>query len=66
VKHRGQQVTLKNKTTEELVTVVVVLADTNMGYLAADKNKISPLVAHFIDDRDWNWYHPSEWKELSG
>lgn len=66
MKHRGQQVTLKKKDTGELVKVVVVLADTNMGYLAADASKISPLVAHFIDDRDWSWYHPSEWKELSG
>ena len=64
MRRRGQRVKLKNKETGEEVTAVVVLADSRMGYLAADPNEISPLVIHFIDEREWNWYHPDEWSEL--
>ena len=58
MKHRGQQVSLENVVTKEVVRVVVVLADSKQGYLAADTKVISPLVQHFIDDKDWQWYHP--------
>jgi hypothetical protein len=64
VRKRGQTVRLKNKESGEEITAVVILADSRMGYLAADRGKISPLVTHFIDDRDWNWYHPDQWSEL--
>ena len=64
MKRRGQSVTLKNNETGQEVSVVVVLADSMQGYLAADKKKLSPMVAHFIDGGDWNWYHPDQWTEL--
>lgn len=64
MKRRGQSVTLTNKKTGEERKVVVVLADSKMGYLAADPNNVSPLVLHFMDDREWGWYHPNEWAEL--
>jgi hypothetical protein len=64
MKHRGQQVSLENIVTKEVVRVVVVLADSKQGYLAADTNVISPLVQHFIDEKDWQWYHPDSWKEV--
>ena len=40
MRKRGQRVKLKNKETGEEVTAVVVLADSRMGYLAADANEI--------------------------
>jgi|TARA_Y100000310_G_scaffold189422_1_gene189375 hypothetical protein len=64
VKRRGQSVTLTNKKTGEERKVVVVLADSKMGYLAADPNNVSPLVLRLMDDREWGWYHPDEWAEL--
>ena len=64
MKKRGQKVKLKNKETGEEVTAVVVLSDSRMGYLAADREKVSPLVTHFIDESDWNWYHPDKWVEV--
>jgi hypothetical protein len=64
MKRRGQSVTLVSKETGEKKTVVVVLADSKLGYLAADPNNISPLVLKFMDDREWDWYHPNQWGEV--
>lgn len=66
MRRRGQHVSLENILTKEVVRVVVVLADSKQGYLAANTKTLSPLVQHFIDDEDWNWYHPDDWKEVPG
>ncbi len=44
MKRRGQRVTLQNKKTGEVRTVIVVWADSVQGYLAAHPQKITPMV----------------------
>ena len=64
MKHRGQRVKLKHIESGDIAEIVVVLADSKQGYLGGSIKDVSPLVLQCLEDRDWNWYHPSEWSEL--
>ena len=58
MKKRNQKVKLQNVETNEIKVVKVVLADTNMGYLATYKKEKNP------EWDIWEWFHPDQWKEI--
>ena len=64
MKRRGQRVTLQNKKTGEVRTVIVVWADSVQGYLAAHPQKNTPMVLKCLDNEEWERYHPDEWTEI--
>ena len=64
MKNRGQRVKLKHIESGDVAEIVVVLADSKQGYLGGSIKDVSPLVLQCLEDRDWIWYHPSEWSEL--
>ncbi len=64
MKRRGQKVKLQHIDSGEEAEVVVVLSDSKMGYLGALSSEISPLVLNFLEEDQWWWYHPSEWREI--
>ena len=64
MKHRGQRVKLKNIESGDVAEIVVVLADSKQGYLGGAVSEMSPMVLRSLEEREWSWYHPSEWSEL--
>ena len=52
MKRRGQKGKLSKKETEDVRELTVVLADSQLGYLAKDK------------EDNWDWYPPTEWEEI--
>ena len=63
MKRRGQKLKLKHQETGEVVEIIIVLADSKQGYLGGAVNEMSPMVLRSLEEREWSWYHPSEWRE---
>ena len=64
---RGQTVRLKNKSTGHEVRLLVILSDSNQGYLASDKltkAKFDPNTGKPLAEGNWTWYNPNEWSEM--
>ena len=64
MKHRGQRVKLKHIESGDVAEIIIVLADSKQGYLGGAVSEMSPMVLNCLEEREWSWYHPSEWSEL--
>ena len=64
MKRRGQKVKLEHVDIGDVAEIVVVLADSKQGYLGGSIKDVSPMVLRSLENQEWSWYHPSEWREM--